>query len=220
MNLVPDHLLIACPDLDAGMAYGEAVLGVRPVPGGSHPGQGTRNALLGLEDDVYIEFIAPDPAQPHDLTLSAYLRSLDAPVLSWWCARYGDLVELKRQLGTAGINAGPIDPWSRTLPDGSSLRWHLLMPGDSQFGPLLPFCIAWEDMTRHPSRNLPSIGRLESLVLRHPAAASFPADVAETVTLQPGEPPTMTATLNLGQRDVVLHTLDELPSAIGVIAGY
>ena len=220
MKLVPDHLLIAAPDLDAGIRFSEEKLGVRPVPGGSHPGQGTRNALLGLEDDIYIEIIAPDPAQPPDLPLASYLRSLDTPALSWWCARCDDLVALKRQLGAEGINSGPIDPWSRTLPDGSSLRWHLLMPGDSPFGALLPFCINWEDMTRHPSRQLPTVGRLESLVIRHPAVGEFPASIDDSVSLESGGPPAMTATLQIADRSVILDSGDELPTAIGAIAGY
>lgn len=220
MILKPDHLLIAAPDLEAGIRFSEDLLGVQPVPGGAHPGQGTRNALLGLADDVYIEFIAPDPDQPPDLPLARYLRSLETPALSWWCARCDDLVSLKRLLGTHGINSGPIDPWSRTLIDGSSLRWHLLMPGHSQFGSLLPFCIDWADMTRHPSRNLPIIGKLESLVLRHPAVGRFPAEVDDAVVLEPAEPPAMEATLQSGDRRVVLRTGHELPSAIGVIAGY
>ena len=37
-----DHLLLGVPDLEAGMKWFEEKTGVRPAPGGSHPGTGTQ----------------------------------------------------------------------------------------------------------------------------------------------------------------------------------
>lgn len=184
-DVAVDHLLIAAPDLEVGRDFAASVFGTRPVSGGSHPGQGSRNALLGLEDDTYIEIIAPDPAQPADLPLSRFLAALEAPAFAWWCARCDELERLQEYLNASGLDAGHIEPWSRQAPGGAPLAWHLLMPSDGELGAALPFFISWDDMDRHPSRHLPVVGRLSRLSIEHPHAA--------TLTMLPGSVKTIPA---------------------------
>ena len=83
-----DHLVYATPDLAAGVERVEKLLGVRAVPGGQHPGAGTRNALIGLGDQVYLEIIGPDPDQPKPPRARRFgIDELKSPRLVTWAAK-------------------------------------------------------------------------------------------------------------------------------------
>jgi Glyoxalase-like domain len=151
MNL--DHLILGCRDLDEGIDYLEMLSGYRAAPGGSHPGRGTRNALLKLDRQIYLEILAPDPQQEH-LTWHQELPNLTEPTLVGWAMRHTNLTTLANVLLIRGIACdGPL-AGSRTRPDGQTYRWQTLKLADDRKGNL-PFFIDWAEDSPHPASDAP-----------------------------------------------------------------
>jgi hypothetical protein len=140
-----DHLLLGVADLEHGISWFEKMTGVKAIIGGSHPGVGTRNALISLGGRQYLEIIAPDPLQ------TAYnfpidVRKLLEPRLITWAALTTDINATAKNAQESGYQIfGPQDG-SRARPDGKILKWKTLgVP--NRFGlqgvEPIPFFIEW-----------------------------------------------------------------------------
>lgn len=208
MRLAVDHLMWGAPDLDAGIAEAARLFGVTAAPGGSHPGLGTRNALVGLAENRYLEIIAPDPAQPLDGTFGAALADLSHPALVTWALASRDLPAVAKRLAAAGLRArGPVRTRRRT-PTGELLEWDLLFPAGHAFGALMPFFIDWREC-RHPSESLVSGGRLEALAIASPHAAELRAllsDIDVPLVVAASLEPSLRATIETVHGPVVLES--------------
>jgi hypothetical protein len=148
-----DHILLGSADLDAGIALVENRTGVRAALGGVHPGAGTRNALLSLGRNRYLEIIAPDPQQPASAD-ARDLKSLEEPALVGWVAHPGDIEQFAARLKERGIATRGPNPGSRKRSDGRVLNWKTLALKDDAGG-LLPFFIEWGAHSLHPSVDAP-----------------------------------------------------------------
>lgn len=165
-----DHLAVAAESLEAGRDWVEARLGLRLQQGGNHAHFGTHNLLLGLEDGIYLEVIAIDPAA----AAPSYPRWFDldrfegAPRLNNWICQVDDLADLVARYPEAGR---PV-----SLSRGN-LRWQMAVPEDGAlpYDNLFPAVIEWEG-DQHPSARLTASGaRLERLVIAHPEAKALEA---------------------------------------------
>ena len=175
MPLPVDHLLYATTELAEGMDEIEALLGVRPVVGGRHPGFGTHNALLSLGPSVYLEVIARDP----DLEVPPQGVLADVPSgtpghLMTWVLRATDITAAARDARVAGVDLGDVEAGQRQNPSGEWVRWRLTDPYAERLGGALPFLIDWGD-TPHPSGVAPSGGKFGSLRIEHPDPDSIRA---------------------------------------------
>ena len=149
-----DHILLGCNDLDRGISFVEEATGVRAAFGGVHPGAGTRNALLSLGENRYLEIIAPDPKQPASADSRNLRRLTEEPAIVGWAAHRANLDAFASLLKQQGFDVeGPI-PGSRKRPDGRVLTWKVMrLKGDST--QLLPFFIEWSAESIHPSIDSP-----------------------------------------------------------------
>ncbi len=103
-----DHVIVGVRDLDAASASYAALLGRDASWRGSHPGQGTENALFRLEN-TYIELLAPAGDGANGDALRGRLDAAGEGLVG---LAFGtrDAAALAQRLRAAGIDAGaPVD---------------------------------------------------------------------------------------------------------------
>ncbi|HEX8940986.1 MAG TPA: VOC family protein [Candidatus Limnocylindrales bacterium] len=126
-----DHLVIACPDLDAGVAALTEHLGLAVAGGGRHVALGTENRLVWL-GDAYLELIAVVDAS---LAAASWIGpSVLAALergggLATWAIASDDLDRDVASLRAAGSGLGQPTAGERTRPDDEVVRWRLALPG-------------------------------------------------------------------------------------------
>jgi hypothetical protein len=217
-----DHLVVAAPSLDEGVAWCEHTLKRTPGPGGAHPLFGTHNRLLRLDGagHAYLEVIAINPAARP--TRAAPLKrwfDFDDPALRerlqrhgpqpvHWVARVDHIEAARRAWLALGIDPGPVLTASRETPRGL-LQWRITVRDDGArlFDGVLPTLIQWNG--HHPASAMPASGlQWQGLSLAHPRADAVRAALA-AIGL-PGVPvhsedPAITAQLLDRQQALHLH---------------
>lgn len=172
--LVPvDHLVWGGPDLDQEIDRLEEWTGVRAVPGGRHPGEGTRNALIGLGLTRYLELIGPDVTQAcHGQPRWFGLDDVTQPRLITWAAKCPDLDERVAAARAGGVPLGEVRSGQRELSSGRVLSWRLTYPDVRVGAGLVPFLIDWGD-SPHPAHTAPGGIALVDLRAEHPDPAAI-----------------------------------------------
>lgn len=166
-----DHVAVAGSTLQEAREYVEAALGVALQPGGEHAVFHTHNALLGLEDGLYLEAIAVNPAAPPPERPRWFdLDRFQGPArLTNWICRTQDMA--------AALDALPDTMGRPVALARGALRWRMAVPesGILPFDNCAPALIQW-DVDTHPAALLPASGvRLRRLTISHPDAAALQA---------------------------------------------
>lgn len=161
-----DHIVVAAPNLKAGVEWVRDILDAVPEFGGQHPRMGTHNCLLSLGGKTYLEVISPDPnaSQPdRPRWFGLDEMQCDAvPRLAAWVARTDDIVAV-----AAGSSEplGSIESMSR-----GELNWQITLTDDGavNLGGAAPILIQWP-LGMHPSTRMrDSRCTLVSFELQHP----------------------------------------------------
>jgi len=203
-----DHLVYAAPDLAAGIEKVEKLLGVKAVPGGQHPGGGTRNALIRLGELTYLEIIGPDPDQPKPLQARRFgIDDLTSSRMVTWAVKGKDLDALVRNAKQHGVDLGQVQSGSRRRPDGVLLAWRLTVSPTLNADGIVPFFIDW-GTTQHPASTLHKACTLLSLRAEHTDAKRVEAGLSALgLNLQviAGSAPALIATIRTPHGDVELR---------------
>ena len=181
-----DHLVIAVPDLAAGVREFEELTGVRTTPGGRHPGRGTANHIVSLTPPgwtgqplTYLEILGPDPQQDPDLAAQS-LPGVTRMLAQRWAAHPDDLDATVAAADEAGVDYGQVFDMSRRTPDGGLLEWRLTRRTPLAHGGAQPFLIDW-GTSQHPADKL-----REAAATSHEAAGDAGREPATASAGVPG----------------------------------
>lgn len=167
---VLDHIVIAAPDFQEALKEFENMTGIKPSVVGSLRGLGTKSARVGLDNNAYIEIIAPDPKNSGPIG-AALARELEEGTLVpyHYAIRSSEVAEMKDDYvpNELGWQPDHISMFGAS-PDGTPKKWEMLYLYGHRIGGCVPFYIDWGQCD-HPSASIPEVGALKNFTVRAPA---------------------------------------------------
>ena len=170
MNRPLDHIVYVVPNLEKACDRLELLLGIRPVFGGYHQTKGTKNALLNLGNNCYLELLAIDKKN----------KKIKAPRwmgvdvckdarITRWAIKSTRLKTDNKLLQKYDTNMGKIDGGQRETQDGNLLKWKMILPLAKPAIEILPFMVDWGKSSVHPTNKLEDVCQLVGLKAYHPS---------------------------------------------------
>ncbi|MCI1261446.1 MAG: VOC family protein [Tetrasphaera jenkinsii] len=157
-----DHVSYAAePDgLRATTERLAAELRVTAVEGGIHPRFGTRNMILPLAHERYIEVVEVlDHPAADKAPFGQAVRARSEMGGGWlgWVVRVDDLHDVEGRLGRSAVDG------NRRMPDGREFKWRQIGIKGLQADPQLPYFVEWDENSPHPSDDAHTDVTIESL---------------------------------------------------------
>jgi len=169
LNRKIDHIVYAVVDLEETMDVFEKATGIRPVFGGYHTHQGTKNAIVNLGEAAYLEFLAKDDtnlAIPPPRWMGIDL--IQRPQMTRWSLKSADLVKDSGILKKYNAELGEIQGGQRRMTTGALLSWQMIMPLAAPEVDVIPFMTDWQTSAVHPTSQLPTQCRLLAMEFSDP----------------------------------------------------
>lgn len=147
-----DHVTFAAgpAGLAATTAELGAALGADFLDGGAHPRFGTRNRILPLKNQQYLEVVEVlDHPAADKAAFGQAVRERSDNGGGWlhWCVSVDDISEAERRIGRHAV------PGNRHRPDGFNLEWVQIGTSSARTDPQLPYVTKWLiDPVEHPSQ--------------------------------------------------------------------
>lgn len=167
---VLDHIVIAAPDFDEALKEFENMTGIKPQVVGALRGLGTKTARVGLDNNAYIEIMAPDPKNSGPIG-AALARTLEEGTLLpyHYAIRSSEVGEMKDDYvpNELGWQPDHISMFGSGA-DGTPKKWEMLYLYGHKLGGCVPFYIDWGECD-HPTGSIPEVGSLKSLTIQAPA---------------------------------------------------
>ena len=124
------------------------LIGVGPVDGGIHPRFGTRNVILPLAHERYVEVVEVlDHPASDKAPFGQAVRARSEAGGGWlgWVVAVDDIKPFEERLGRESADG------YRHRPDGTELKWRQLGVKGLISDPQLPFFVEWQTPECHPS---------------------------------------------------------------------
>ena len=157
-----DHVSICGPDLDA-LRQAFTGVGLTPDFGGPHGNGVTQMALIGFDDQSYVELVAPvKPGVTEGSEWAKFLAGGVGPCA--WAVGTNVLLQEVARLKKAGIAVTEPKRGNRKRSDGMNIEWMTAQVGPGTPGSTLPFIIedqtprAWRVQTSESVKGTPLFG--------------------------------------------------------------
>ena len=156
-----DHIILVINDLENGISQFTELTGVAPVFGGVHPNSFTQNAIASLDNQSYIEILAPRS----DLdSIPNWIMEFENLTPIGWAVTAKNIDFTRSKLSNFNYAISDPNSGSRDTPWGDKLAWTTFgLLDNNSF--VFPFFINWEENVVHPSENAPKGCRLNELQL-------------------------------------------------------
>lgn len=186
-----DHLVYIVPDLDQAINDFEQLLGIRPTFGGCHQTKGTKNALVHLGNEAYLEILAAD-LENTAITPPRWMGIdlIKTPTLSRWAICSEALQQDQAILQSYHPEMGVIEQGARKTTNGDILKWDMILPLAQPLIDIMPFMVDWSQSEVHPTGSLPEACTLLALEVTHPNPAEiqpFFRSLELDLKINPGE---------------------------------